>query len=306
MVRVSAGNLNFGYLEVGPTQKGLDTSWQSARDYIKRVTTGNLLRKPGDGAFGEGFYEIKFDSEPGAKSGGSDRHTGPARPIVPFAIPYHVSHGDPETGIVSGSESDARMDSLVLDALSTNTDAEANALVSQWRQVTEETRAQVSQPEHEVNFFARMGRAIRNFVEEPRSQYDSHGQVVMRFRDQRGAPINDFSVYFNSMGGDGQPSQLINKLFEDRHKNDHTPNCITFYLRLDKFQGTDWVSQLDQINGVDLEIDARDPATDRVAYLPIRLRIESHELKKWIRPNATTIVDITLMRVPSSSAFQIR
>jgi len=306
VVRVSAGNLNFGYLAVGPTEKGLGTTWRDASAYLKQVTSGSLMRKPGDSAFGEGFYEVKFDSEPGAKSGGTDRHSGSARPVVPFGVPYHVSHGDPATGIVSGTSSDGTMDPLVIQALSVSDEDAYRQLAADWESLTRSTRERVAEPEHESNFFAKMGRAIRNFVEEPRSQYDAHGQVVMRFRDQRGAPINDFSVYFNSMGGDGAPNQLINKLFEDRHKNDHTPNCITFYLRLDRFQGGNWVSQLDQINGVDLEIDARDPATNRVVYLPIRLRIAAHELKKWIRPNATTLVDITLMRVPSDSAFQIR
>jgi hypothetical protein len=146
-----------------------------------------------------------------------------------------------------------------------------------------------------------LGSKLTNFE----GQYDRHSQIIFRLHDQNGLPVKDYSIYFNSCGGDGRPQQMIDALFEDHHRNNTTDNVITFYLRTACFkeESREWEDRLSGIDGVDIEIDAVDAETNRILFVPLRLRLTSEQLQAWVQPDRTTIIDVEMLRLPSEDTF---
>jgi hypothetical protein len=257
----------------------------------------------------EAFYEIWLDAKPGAKVVGPQAGNGAVRRLIPFAIPYATNHSDKDHkgAIVSGDDNRDTVIPLIRSAL-TATRGTYDSRVAEFDKVTADTYAKVADADHARGFFAGVFKAIKNAITTPEAQYDPHSQLVIRVTDQFGKPVENFSVYFNSFGGDKAPDQLINKLFEDKHSNDRTPNTINFYLRTKHWNKDErvWKSQLEAIEGVSLEIDAIDPLTQRVLFIPLRLKIGAADLLKWIEPHRTTVIDIQLMRLPHHVTFILR
>jgi hypothetical protein len=114
-------------------------------------------------------------------------------------------------------------------------------------------------------------------------------------------------VHLNSFGGGAKPRRLINDLFEDMHPNSLSSNTLTFYLRTHRYDPGDgsWRAILPEINGVDLEIDAPPGTGGRVLVVPLRLRLDSATLERWIEPHRTTVLDVQLLRLSSDDTFEM-
>jgi hypothetical protein len=99
----------------------------------------------------------------------------------------------------------------------------------------------------------------------------------------------------------------MRKLMEDKHVNCVSPNIITFYLRVGAFskEAGDWVDRVPEVQGCYLEINALEPRTEEILYLPLRLEIGAKALQSWIQWDRTTIVDVELLRVPSPEIFRL-
>jgi hypothetical protein len=311
VVRVSASNLNFNYAQIAPTAAAPDVDWDQATAYTKAATKASLTGTPGDDVFKDGYYHIDSLSGPGRIP---ERHNMPVpgaspRVQIPFAVPYGTSHSDmkSETAIVDGDKNRQYVLPLIQNALASTPATYAESIAT-FDAATKQTYDLVRNETHAQGLLARLGQAIRDMFDNPEGQYDRHSQLTFRVRDQNGQPVNDFSVYFNSYGGSGTPSELINKLFEDKHKNERTPNSICFYLRVEAWDRDlkDWVSRLSPVDGVSLEIDAIDPTTQRVMYLPVRMQLSAPQLAQWIQPHRTTIVDVVLLRLPHKVTFILR
>jgi hypothetical protein len=58
-----------------------------------------------------------------------------------------------------------------------------------------------------------------------------------------------------------------------------------------------------------LEITAIEPAAPTqnplVAYLPLRIPLSGRQVKNLIQPHRTTIIDVTLLRLPSPDIYQL-
>ena len=130
-------------------------------------------------------------------------------------------------------------------------------------------------------------------------------RVSVRVRDQHGNAINDCSIHFNSLGGDARPRLLINELFQDTHQNKTSPDTTTFYLRLEAWDGSDWVDRLAQVNGVDFEIDCIDPKTQRIVFVPLRMRLNTALLARYLKPHRATLIDVELLRLPARDTFSM-
>ncbi len=310
VVRVSASNLNFNYIEIGPTDKALLENWDAAVAFNKPATDAALVTVPADQTTLEsGYYEIKRFSQPAppVPSGGGVVYPD-QRIQVPFGIPYLTDHSDAEgeSGIVSGSKNRQYVFPLVEQALGATIDTYPG-LVATFEAATAATYAEVKKPAHDNGIWAQLKDAVKNLIDNPKGQYDPHAQVVFRVRDHLGRPVKDFSVFFNSFDGE-KPEQLIDGLFEDHHQNNITPNSACFYLRVECWdeKAGDWVTRLDKVGGVTLEIDAVDPLSQRILYIPLRMHIPADELESWIQPHRTTIVDVNLMRLPHRVTFILK
>jgi hypothetical protein len=306
-VRTSSTSLNHAYIHLCPTQTAYDISWDDAKAYAKVIGKRRTMKSKS--VLDDGFYEVCESSIPGTPTISSEHPENIVRKEVPFALVYECAHSSETVGIVYGSKTRESVLSLIKTALETSLEtASVQSAIERFRAETTATYDKVRSPEHQERFQRSIQqRFVAKFFNNPYAQYDGHAQVVIRVRDQLGKPVNDFSVYFNSIGGDRGPSDAINSLFEDKHKNIATPNCITFYLRLTQWdeKKKDWIDRLPGINGVDLEIDGVDRVTGRALYLPLRMRIDSELLCKWLRPHRTTILDVELMRIASNDTFMI-
>jgi hypothetical protein len=302
VVRVAGCNLNFNYLRVGP--RGIPQDWPAAQRDARAISnrvgtrTANTFDASG---FAGGYYEVKEDKRP---DDGVQGELTRKRPKVPLSIPYQCAHSSDDVGIVYGTETRAEVLPLIRRALACTAADYADA-AREFQERTDETYRRVAAPDHSAGLFDRLNRAFRRILNNPEGQYDKHAQVVIRVRDQYGNPVDDYSCHFNSFGGEGQPQQLIDRAFEDNHRNSKSANTLTFYLRTDCWNSDTrtWEPRLPAVKGVDLEIDSVDAETNLILYMPMRMRILPEELLQWIQPHRTTVVDVELIRLPSNDAF---
>ncbi|NJK90348.1 MAG: hypothetical protein HC904_00055 [Blastochloris sp.] len=281
VVRVAAGNLNWNYIQITPDPDKALMPWSEVKS-IK----GSFQNRVGHV---DGVYVVTNNISNG-KNGLSE---------IPFAIPYLCSHGGEDMGVVSGSKTKSSVLPLLVKALSIarNDMQSYRALVQMFHDTTRESHDRVVKEQ---------APGWTPWAEDPRNQYDPHAQVIFRIRDQDGRPVKHFDVFFDAPVN--QPDSLpIRELFEDKHVNQHTPGCICFYLRLAQFEksaGT-WVSKLSQVRECTLEISATEPETEDIAYLPVRYTLSGSALEGLLQVHRTTVVDITLLRLPSADVFNI-
>jgi hypothetical protein len=151
-----------------------------------------------------------------------------------------------------------------------------------------------------------------NFLADPRNQYDPHSQVIVRLRDQDGLPIpiGSSDIFFVSNQQE-KGTVPIQSLMQDTSVSGVSPNVILFYLRVKKFlrKEQDWMDQLANVYDFALEITAIEPAAPRqnplVCYLPLRIPLNRRQLSNLIQPHRTTIIDVTLLRLPSPDVYQL-
>lgn len=307
VVRVSAGNLNLNYLRIGPKKETAMTKWESARAFSEKASGADVTKFNKNVNIAGGYYEIKeisLSGDPGQAPRFEEREA------VPHAIPYECAHSTDAIGVMVGAKTKAQVQTLILQALECPYDIPRYRAVAQtFIGETEKTYKAVAAKKHGQGIFAAIrSAALRIAFDSPEGQYDKHAQIIVRVRDQYGVPVKDFSVYFNSMGGEGTSKVLIDKFFEDKHLNNTNPNAILFYLRLHQWDESKriWVDRLPSVAGVDMEVDILDTGTARLLYIPLRLRLTAAELQRYVQPHQTTIIDVELSRLPSNDTFMVR
>jgi pimeloyl-ACP methyl ester carboxylesterase len=288
VVRVSASNLNFNYIAIGPNEGAAALAWPVIQDAIHAAAA--KLDFPQ-------YYEVKSTS-----------YAGKDRPLVPCGIPYRCAHSGDDMGIVSGTIPQQQVERMLKTALETDerTPAAWQRVVANYDRETAQTFDNARQLQK---------RGLFNFLSDPRNQYDPHAQVIVRLFDQDGlpVPISTADIFFVS--NQQQKGTIpIQSIIEDTAVSGISPNSICFYLRVQKFQrktggGMDWVDQLSNVCDFALEITAIEPATSRddpiVGYLPLRIPLKARELRQLIQLHRSTIIDVTLLRLPAPSIYQL-
>jgi len=274
--RVSAANLNFCYARFAINAEGRKVTTRDVIDLRKRK------HLPVDAV----YYDRVDESLPGVDD----------RAVVPLAIPYNTAHSGNDYSVVYGSANREHVEPLLKTALETTNVAAWRNLVEPFGQVTETSR----QMSTERSFTERL--AQRGW-ERP-AQYDAHAQVIIRLFDEDRGPIEDYDIYFNSEPAESSITN-ISDLIEHKHKNGVTPNVFVFYLRTDKWDGAKWNNRLDELKSLTFSIEANEPETDDIQYVPFVLPLDQGAMKKWIRHHTTTVMDIYMRRVPSEDVFRI-
>ena len=275
-VRTSAGNLNFNLVTIAPAPEAHAIDLQTADAEQERRLEGERVSRD--------WY--RFDLS----------HLADQRPAVPFAVLYETAHFGDELGIVNGTRTRKQVLPLLVQALSAADDDAATARVAaDWREVTRRTQAAASRLKATLTDWNR------------RNQYEGHSQLIFRVRDQFGAGVAEHDITFNS---DGPLSgERLEKMIEDKHPNTRHPGITTFYLRTQQFEEREGrqvlVDRLDRALAVDFEITGHEPRSGEILYLPVRARLSPTLLRKIIQPFRTTVVDVTLLRLPSRKVFQV-
>ncbi|MDQ8201375.1 alpha/beta hydrolase [Pelagicoccus sp. SDUM812003] len=275
-VRTSAGNLNFNYISVTPTDEARQITVRKLRELV--------AQRLKDETIDSSFYTYDLSQ------------LASQRQAVPFFIAFETAHFGDEIGIVTGSQNRKSILPRIKEALSASYDkSEYNQIVESFESARGET-------------FESAKTLKSSFLEwNKQSQYEGHAQLIFRLRDQFGQGIKDFDITFRSTPL-GIRKNKMEGMLEDRHKNKKFPGTMTFYLRTQRYdkRRKSWVDLLDRAAAVRLEITAHEDDSDDIDYIPVNLRLSSKELQAVMQSFRTTIIDVTLMRLPSQKVFALK
>lgn len=290
VLRVPAANPNYVGARLVPTRAAQELDFAAVQQMNRMGAQG----VSSEGAPAVALHRLMLDVP-----GDADR------PLVPMTIPFQTAHSGSEMGIVAGKLNRAEVLEPLVDALTCATDDASWAdLAARFEARTQATLARAARE---------LGGGVLDFF-DPREQYDQHAMLVFRLRDQDGRPVEQFDVYLDS--GDVEDPDTgppMSTLFEDNHKPQEWPGMIVFYLRCLKFDtsagapgsGGGWVDRLGQLGSCHVHITAMEPRTDRIAYVPLRLKLGPASLRRLVQPGRTTIVDVTMRRVAAGELFRI-
>lgn len=285
VVRVAAGNLNFNYLTIEPNEEAATLPWSAVQAALQAASAKADFPI---------YYKVSSRSLAGVG----------ARTAVPFGIPFQCAHSGKAMGIVSGTAPRPQVERMLRLALETDP---TNAA---WQRTGAAFARETEQTFEQARTMRKPG--LFNFLTEPRNQYDPHAQIIFRLRDQDGNPIPIASsdIFFVSEQST-KGTIPIQSLIENTVVSNASPNCLVFYVRLLRFdrRAKDWVDQLAQVGDFALEITAIEPAAPAhdalISYLPVRLPLTSKQLANFIQPHRTTVIDVTLLRLPSPEVYQL-
>ena len=285
VIRVSATNLNFNHVVIGPIEEASTLGWTDVDAAIKAAKQKTDFPE---------YYEVKNMS-----------FAGQDRPAVPFGIVFQCAHTGAKMGIVTGSEPRDQVLRMVRTALET-----PERSFPDWQSAVANFEAETKKTFDSAKTLKRGG--LLNFLSHPRDQYDWHSQVVVRLFDQDGfsIPISSSDIFFVSNQRQAKTIP-IQSLIQDTVVSAVTPNAITFYLRVRRFdkRENNWVDQLGSVADFALEITAVEPAAPAanplVTYLPLRIPMTKSSLIHLIRPHETTILDVTLVRVSHPGMYTL-
>ena len=285
VVRVSASNLNFNYLEIGPKKDAAVLPWPAIQTAVQAAAA--------KADFPE-YYEVKSTS-----------YAGKNRLLVPCGIPYRCAHSGDTMGVISGTVPQEQIERMLKLALET-----PERTLTAWQRAVAAYDRETAQTFDNARRMQKPG--LSNFLSDPRNQYDPHSQVIIRLRDQDGLPIpiGNSDIFFVSNQQE-KGTTPIQSLMQDTSVSGVSPNVILFYLRVKKFQRKeqDWVDQLANVYDFALEITAIEPAAPSqnplVSYLPLRIPLNRRQMSNLIQPHRTTIIDVTLLRLPSPDIYQL-
>ena len=284
VVRVASCNAGWNYVAIAPKRRALSLRWDEVRESCALLGSAPGDREDDDNP-GE-FYRVNSQQLAAEQD----------HPPVPLAIPYQCAHSGTERGIVTGRGVRRELLELLDAALAASSEA-------QYRRVAEDYATRIS---HNL---ARAARELEpgpvaGIFNEPRAQYDAHAQLIFRLRDQYGRPVEDADVLLNS-----PPDARLaaNELFEHVHRNRRSPHILCFYLRTSSFdaQQGGWSNRVAETGGLHLEISPTTGGTGEVRYLPVCLSLSARRLQRFVQHHRTTLIDVTLLRLPSPQVFRL-
>ena len=271
-VRTSAGNLNFNYIRAEPHAE----SHRLEHTRLKELHE----RRLGNERLGETHYDLDL------------RGVAASRREVPYTVLYETAHFGSDIGIVEGARNRARVLPHLIQALTTPRDESAyNEVVGAFHRNTATTQQRA----------AGLSRTLTDW--DRQAQYEAHAQVIFRLRDQYGADVDHHDITFKSRG---VGANRLERMIEDVHRNKLNPGTTTFYLRTQAYDSEGgFKNLLDDCKRSDIEITGEEPDSEDIRYLPLTIELTKANVSKVLQGFRTTLVDITLLRLPSRHVFRL-
>jgi len=274
-VRTSAGNLNFNYVRLTPTPAAFHLDVQELEKEIHNRLENEKVNPD--------WYDTDVSC------------LAAERAPIPFALVYETAHMGEEIGILKGKENRDRVLPLLSEALAVGSDEQYGEVARSWQKVTRETQ-------HKV------GRRKGKQSWDLHHQYEGHSQLIFRLNDQFGDAVEEFDLTFRSGGGTDRSK--LERMIEDKHINSRHRGTVLYYLRTQKYVGPEGnrkiTSRLEDVAPLDFEITGYEPDSDRIAYLPVRIKLTAREVQALIQPFRTTIVDVVMLRLPHGEVFRLK
>lgn len=142
--------------------------------------------------------------------------------------------------------------------------------------------------------------------------HDPYSMVIFRVHDDSGHPVGAFDLQLTA-GPENSPNHLPEGFFGDRQKNRRDKGALTYFLNHAVMTGAE--------NVTDGEGNIYRPALagakslgfviyphldeDLVQYLSGEIKATADRLGKFLKPNETTLVDITLRRVVRERVYRL-
>jgi hypothetical protein len=141
---------------------------------------------------------------------------------------------------------------------------------------------------------------------DKQQQYEGHAQLIFRLKDQHGNAVEQFDVRLNS-ASQNHDSPKLERMIEDHHGNKKDKGTITFYLRTQSFDRKRkvWRELLSDVAGVSVEITGYEPDSGDISYVPMNIQLDRAQINALLQSFRTTIIDITLVRLPSDRVFTV-
>lgn len=214
------------------------------------------------------------------------------------------AHSGETIGIMRSVRDDAEPDptvATILRCLLVRTRKEYDLLARRF--VTENRRVQARERLERMDGFNPFERTI---------VHDPGTMVIFRVTDDQGRPVGDFDLKLIA-GELDSPDHLPPGFLIDRQQNKRCPNIVTFFLNYARMTGADAVHDSDghllreplaPSPGLGLSIMPY-PLNGFVHYLPAQWPATKANMKRLLKPNATTLIDIVLRRIVSAGTFQL-
>lgn len=203
----------------------------------------------------------------------------------PFAVIPDASHSGEAMGIMRSVRPDSRTPQPVVEqilrCLKVDSAADYQRLIQAFTAFTEQTQQAHAAGQH--------GGALRRFV-----------MFVFRIRDDEDRAIGDYDLL---LLGDGfKPDTLPKGFFVDKQKNE-TSKALVYYLDYESLR---------KAGELGFHVHARPhcaaspsaPPGAFAGYTRAEFRLSAEQFAKYIRPNETVYVDVTLRRVVDAEALR--
>ena len=141
--------------------------------------------------------------------------------------------------------------------------------------------------------------------------HDRFSMIIFKIKDSEGYLLTNFDLLLTS-GETNDPNLLPTGFFADRQCNRINQSTITYFLNYDIMNGTPAILDFDgkvlrpAIQGMEklgLIINPR-PDEGFIRYLPCKINATRELFEKALKPNSTTMIEITLQRIVSTEVFR--
>jgi hypothetical protein len=224
-------------------------------------------------------------------------------PAVPLAVIPGVCHSDVRMGIMRSIPADLTPNATVtgiLDCLRVNTLKDYAAVFDRFRAQTAEVQLQ-----EQIEDRSLLGPFDHQVIKDPCSM------LIFRVRDDQGNTIMDFDIILTA-GRDNSPNHLPPGFLIDRQRNHLDPGALTYYINCARMLGGPPVTfkgrllrpALPSCGSLGLSV-VPFPQDGFVLYQPANLIASPANLRNFIKPNQTTIVDIVMRRIVREGVYRL-
>jgi hypothetical protein len=156
----------------------------------------------------------------------------------------------------------------------------------------------------------RIEKVEKIFAQDRYFIHDRNSMIIFRLIDDKGFPVEDFDLKFT--GENDSPNGLPPGFFVDKQRNKLTCSTLTYFFNYDVMTGCpsaeDGNKEIREeclpLKELGLAIKAR-PDEGFVHYIEAHLKSAVDNVKDFLKPNQTIMVDIELKRVVHTGVFDL-
>jgi hypothetical protein len=130
---------------------------------------------------------------------------------------------------------------------------------------------------------------------------DRYSMLTLMLRDDRGEQLTNYDLLLTA-GPNYDPDELPDGFFRDRQRNLLNPGSITYFLNHSRMEQGLLAPAMEQKLG--MRVVAR-PDSGLAYYSVAELRSDVATVQQLLRPNETTMVEITLRRAVDLAVFRL-